>query len=49
VSPSASSRSGVGGAAVWVNLSLAWEFKAGSAALDPELLNQALSWVSAQA
>ena len=39
----------VGGAAVWVNLSLAWEFKAGPAALDPELLHQALSWVSAQA
>ena len=39
----------VGGAAVWVNLSLAREFQAGSAALDPELLHQALSWVSAQA
>lgn len=39
----------VGGAAVWVNLSLALQFQGQAASADAELVHQALSWVSAQA
>lgn len=39
----------VGGAAVWVNLSLALHLQGQAASADAELVHQALSWVSAQA